>query len=370
MSEQKGIPLIISLRSARERLNQQLRRLSKALSHGSSGLAHIHGHSPLELGYKRAQVRREKVKMWVPWNGLIVIGKRVELLGRNTQKPRMWDPKADSEYWRPESVGKTVLKEKAGSQGRTGSAATALQDSAGLGPDSSRESWGKQDVKGKIGAESKPAGMTGESRKGSASEERSKSTGDRVGTSGEDLRSRENQLQQNKGHRLSGEELVYRGEKRGSGGENPVYRGEKRGSGGENPVYSREKRGSSGEKRRSSREKLKSSGEKLRTDGEDSRSISDKLGSSEEKLESTGEKLRSEENIERVIEIPGDERGLGFTDEEMEIPSESIKGTDKELEGIEEGVEAEGDNLREVKDITGEFISMEEKNVTGEGPSG
>ncbi|XP_047374457.1 uncharacterized protein LOC124959988 isoform X2 [Sciurus carolinensis] len=56
MSEQKGIPLIISLRSARERLNQQLRRLSKALSHGSSGLAHIHGHSPLELGYKRAQL--------------------------------------------------------------------------------------------------------------------------------------------------------------------------------------------------------------------------------------------------------------------------------------------------------------------------
>ncbi|XP_046301168.2 uncharacterized protein LOC124093064 [Marmota monax] len=387
MSEQKGIPLIISLRGARERLNNQLRRLSKALTPGGAVQASIRWHS-LERGCKRAQVQREKVKMWVPWNGLIVIGKRVELLGRKTQKPRTWDPRVGPENLRPESVGKTVLKEKAGlSQEGTGSStADALQDSA-------REIWGKQDVKRKIGAESNASGMTAESRKGwSLSEEMPTSTGNNVGTSGDDLRSREYQLQQKEGQKLSGEKRESRGEKRGSTvekrgstaekrgstaekrgsiAEKPVYSGEKRGSNGENPVYRREKRGSSGEKMRLSREKLRSSEEKPRTDREDSRSIGDKAGSSEEKLESNGEKRsRSEENIERVIEITGDERGIEFTDEEMEIPSESTKMRDEELEGIEEGIEIDEDSLHEVKDITGEFVSMEEKNITGEGPSG
>ncbi|XP_040140041.2 uncharacterized protein LOC110598929 [Ictidomys tridecemlineatus] len=405
MSEQKGIPLIISLRGARERLNNQLRRLSKALTPGGAVQASIRWHSP-ERGCKRAQVQREKVKMWVPWNGLIVIGKRVELLGRKTQKPRTRDPRVGHENLRPESVGKTVLKEKAGlSQEGTGSStADALQDSA-------REIWGKQDVKRKIGAESNAAGMTAESRKGSLSEEMPTSTGNNVGTSGEDLRSREYQLQQNEGQQLSGEKResrgekrgstvekqestaekrgsiaekrgstaekrgsiaekpVYSGEKRGSSGENPVYRREKRGSSGENPVYRREKRRSSGEKMRLSREKLRSSEEKPRTDGEDSRSIGDKAGSSEEKLESNGEKLsRSEENIERVIEITGDETGIEFTDEEMEIPSESTKVRDEELEGIEEGIEIDEDSVHGVKDITGEFVSMEEKILQGKVP--
>ncbi|KAM5186079.1 uncharacterized protein ACOB7L_010424 [Callospermophilus lateralis] len=393
MSEQKGIPLIISLRGARERLNNQLRRLSKALTPGGAVQASIRWHSP-ERGCKRAQVQREKVKMWVPWNGLIVIGKRVELLGRKTQKPRTRDPRVGPENLRPESVGKAVLKEKAGlSQEGTGSStADALQDSA-------REIWGKQDVKRKIEAESNVAGMTAESRKGSLSEEMPTSTGNNVGTSGEDLRSRDYQLQQNEGQKLSGEKRESRGEKqgstvekrgstvekrgstaekrgstaekRGSTAEKPVYSGEKRGSSGENPVYRREKRGSSGEKMRLSREKLRSSEEKPRTDGEDSRSIGVKAGSSEEKLESNGEKLnRSEENIERVIEITSDERGIEFTDEEMEIPPESTKVRDEELEGIEEGKEIDEDSVHEVKDITDEFVSMEEKNITGEGPSG
>lgn len=70
--------------------------------------ARVRGRTQLEPGSRGAPTLR--AKSWMPWNGLIVIWKRMELLGRNTQKPTMWDPKLVSEYWRLEDVEK-VLKE-------------------------------------------------------------------------------------------------------------------------------------------------------------------------------------------------------------------------------------------------------------------
>ncbi|KAF5928154.1 hypothetical protein HPG69_018391 [Diceros bicornis minor] len=324
ISVEKGVPFgypLCGMRERRGKRHRAARGRDKARGQGAQGQAGVRGRSQLEPGSRGVQRLREK--LWMPWNGLIVIGKRMELLGRNTQKPRMWDPKLGSESWRLEDVEKTVSKGKSGrSQERMDvnllhSVASALQASAGLGKGSPKEIWGKQEVRRKIGAESETAGTTAGSRKGSGFKESLRFT--RVGTGGEDLRSRGYKLRQNEEERRS----------------------------------SGEKLRSSGEKLRSSGEKLRSSGEKLGTSGEDLRSTGDKLQSSAEKLGSSREKLGTsgenlegsrtgsinEEKIERVVEVSGDERLIEVTDAVMEIPFEGVEGNDEELEGAEKAVE-------------------------------
>ncbi|XP_045342743.1 uncharacterized protein LOC123602304 isoform X1 [Leopardus geoffroyi] len=343
MSVEKGVPLDYSLwgmRDVRGKQPRAVRGRGKA-----RGQARGHGRSHLEPGSRGAQIQREK--LWVPWNGLIVIGKRMELLGRNTQKPRMWGPKLDSENWRLDGVEKRVLKEKSGqSQERMDvkllpSVAGALQASAGLGKNSPRETWGKQEIRGKIGAESESAVTTAGSRMGSGFQDRLEVTG--VRTSGEDLRSRGYTLGQNE------EELRSGGEKLRSSRERL------RSSGGKLSL-TREKLGSSGENQGSRGEKLGTSGEDLRSTGDKLQSSAEKLGPSGDKPEDSGMGSINEESIERLIEVTG---------AEMEIPVERVEGND-ELEGAKEaGIEE--DVLDGVHDIADESVSVEEKEVIGEG---
>nr|XP_024644809.1 uncharacterized protein LOC105469593 isoform X3 [Macaca nemestrina] len=446
VSVEKGLLRFPPL-GGRERRGKQPRRtrgLHKARGQGAPSEAAVHGRSPMERGCKAVPLLREKT--WEPWNELMVIGKRVELLSRNTQKPKL-----ESEYWRLEDVEKTVLKGKSGpSQERTDvkllhHGASASHASVDLGKDSPREIWGKQEVKHEIRAKSKSAGMTAGPMKGSGFEERLRSAGEKVGSTGEDLRSSGYKLGQNEELRSSvdkmrssveklrssSEKLVSGGETQGSSGvklrssgrklrssgenlrssgenlrssreklrwsgeklgtsdeklklsgEMLRSNGEKRGTSGEKLRSSREKLRLSGEKLRSSREKLgtseeklRSSREKLRLSGEKLGSSAEKLRSSEEKLGTSGEKLEvsrmgsiNEENIEKVVEVTGDERVMAFTDDEMEIPFESVKGSE-ELQGTEKGVGVDGGVLREVKDITDESVSMENKDIIGEGTS-
>ncbi|XP_034869150.1 protein Ycf2-like [Mirounga leonina] len=383
------------MRGLRGKAHRAVRRRRKARGQGARVQARVHGWSHLDPGSRGAQMLREK--LWVPWNGLIVIGKRMELLGRNTQKPRMCDPKLDSEYWGREDVEKMVLKAKSGqSQERMDVklVASALWASAGLGENSPKEMGGKQEIRGKIGAESENAGTTAGSRRGSGFKERLKFTG--VGTRGEDLRSRPHTRGQNEeelrssGEKLSGEKLRSSGLKLRSSGEQ--VSGEKLRSSGEQ--LSGEKLTSSGEKLRSSREKLRSSGEKLtssgeklslseenlrssgeqggsrgeklRSSGEDLRSTGDKLQSSAEKLEGSGMDSITEETTERMVEVTGDKKWIKVPDAEMENPFEKVEGSDEELEGTEEAVGVE-DVLGGVNDIADESVSMEEKEVIDEG---
>ncbi|XP_014648512.1 PREDICTED: uncharacterized protein LOC106803013 isoform X3 [Ceratotherium simum simum] len=348
ISVEKGVPFgfpLCGMRERRGKRHRAARGRDKARGQGAQGQAGVRGRSQLEPGSRGVQRLREK--LWMPWNGLIVIGKRMELLGRNTQKPRMWDPKLGSESWRLEDVEKTVSKGKSGrSQERMDvnllhSVASALQASAGLGKGSPKEIRGKQEVRRKIGAESETAGTTAGSRKGSGFKESLRFTG--VGTGGEDLRSRGYKLRQNEEERRSsGEKLRSSGEKL------------------------------SGEKLRSSGEKLGTSGEDLRSTGDKLQSSAEKLGSSREKLGTSGESLEgsrtgsiNEEKIERVVEVSGDERLIEVTDAVMEIPFEGVEGNDEELEGAEKAVE---DVLGGVNDIIDESVSMEEKEVIDEEP--
>lgn len=343
MSVEKGVPLDYSLwgmRDVRGKQPRAVRGRGKA-----RGQARGHGRSHLEPGSRGAQIQRET--LWVPWNGLIVIGKRMELLGRNTQKPRMWGPKLDSENWRLDGVEKRVLKEKSGqSQERMDvkllpNVAGASQASAGLGENSPREMWGKQELRGKIGAESEGAGTTAGSRMGSGFKDRLKVTG--VRTSGEDLRSRGYTLGQNEEElRSGGEKLRSSRERlRSSGGKLSLTGG---------------KLGSSGENQGSRGEKLGTSGEDLRSTGDKLQSSAEKLGPSGEKLEDSGMGSINEESIERLVEVTG---------AEMEIPVERVEGSD-ELEGAKEaGIEE--DVLDGVSDIADESVSAEEKEVIGEG---
>ncbi|XP_039100685.1 uncharacterized protein LOC120240126 [Hyaena hyaena] len=380
MSVEKGVPLGYSLRGMRDVRGKQHRPVKGRRKAGSR--ARDHQRSCPEPGSRGAQMLREK--LWVPWNGLIVIGKRMELQSRNTQKPRMSDPKADPEYWRLEGVEKRVFKEKSGkSQEKMDvkpphSVAGALQASAELGQNSPRAMWGKQEIRGQIGAEFESVRTAAGSRRGSGFKDRLKFTGER--TSGEDLRSRGYTLGQNEeerrssGERLSGEKLRSSGEKLRSSREKLRSSGEKLGSSGER-LKSREKL--SGEKLRSSREKLRSSGEKLGSSGENHRFRREKLGTSGEDLRSTGDKLQSsavklgtsgekledsgmgsidEERIERVVEV---------TNAEMEIPVERLEGNDEGLEGAEEAGTEEV--LGVVNDIAVESVTVEEKEVVGEG---
>lgn len=333
MAMEKGVPFGFPLgdkRKRRSKPHRAARGRKKARGHGAQGQAGFRGSLQLQPGSRGTQILREK--MWMPWNGLVVIGKRIELLGRNTQKPRMWDPKLESEYWGLEDVEKTILKETAGlSQGRMGvklqqSVANALQASAGLGKDNPKE-VGKQEFN-KIGTESKSAGTTTGSRRGSGFKKRSRFTWG--GTSVEDMRSRGYKLGQNEEElrssgeklRLSGEKLIE--EKLSSSGEKLVEEklsGEKLSLSGEKLSLSGEKLSLSGEKLQSSREKLVFREEKLGTSEEDLRSTGDeiqssakKLGPSGQKLGTSGEKLKgsktgsiNEEQIERVVEVTGNE---------------------------------------------------------------
>ena len=257
MSLEKGAPFGYPLWDRREwrgKPQRAARGRDKDRCQGARGQAGSFGRSQLEPGSRGAQTMREK--LWMPWNGLIVIGRKMELLGRKTQKPKTWDLKLESENWRLEDVEKPVLRGKSGRSPermdvkRVRSVSSALQVSAGLRKDSSKEVWGKQEFRHRVEAESESAGTAAGSRKGPEFKEKLKFTD--VETSGEDLRSRGYEVKQNE------EELRSSGEKLRSSGE---------------------KLSPSGEKLRSSREELRSSGEKLRSSGE--------------KLRSSGEKLRS-----------------------------------------------------------------------------
>ncbi|CAI9167192.1 unnamed protein product [Rangifer tarandus platyrhynchus] len=440
MSLEKGALFGYPLGDRREwrgKPQRAARGRDKARCQGARGQARTFGLSQLEPGSRGAQTMREK--LWMPWNGLIVIGRKMELLGRKTRRPKTWDPKLESENWRLEDVEKTVLRGKSGRSPermdvkRVRSVSSALQISAGLRKDSSKEVWGKQEFRHTVEAESESAGAAVGSRKGPAFKEKLKFTD--VETSGEDLRSRGYEVKQNEeelrssGEKLSssgeklrssgeelrssGEELRSsgeklnlsgeklesreerrgsrgerrgsrgerrgsRGERRGSRGERRGSRGEKLGTSGEKLVPRRERRGSRAERRGSGAERrgsrggdLGTSGEELRSTGDKQRSSTEKQRSSREKLGTSGDKLAhsrmgsiNEEQIEKVVEVIGDERLIEITNAEMEIPFESVEANDEEEN--EEGVGEEEDILEEENNNSDESVSMEEKAIIEE----
>ncbi|XP_040605481.1 trichoplein keratin filament-binding protein-like isoform X2 [Mesocricetus auratus] len=305
---------------------------SKARARGSRCKAQVQRRSQPEPYCKKAQVP-EKEKVWTPWNGLIVIGKRVELLDRNLQKSKLWDPKLESENWKLEVVGKKISQERSGLiQERVNtkllnSVGKTSQDPASLKDDNPEETRRQQEDRLKARSVSNSAAMIAEP------EERLTSK-DKLRTTGGDLKSRGDQLRRNEELESSGENLMYKTEKRVSMGEKVVGRREKRGSVVEKMV-SREKRGSirekvsdSGEKRGSIREKVSDSGEKrgsirekVSDSGEKQGSIrekvsdrrgsirekvSDRRGSIREKVSDSGEKRGS---IREKVSDSGEKRG-------------------------------------------------------------
>ncbi|XP_075829250.1 uncharacterized protein LOC142850072 [Microtus pennsylvanicus] len=311
MSVEKEIPFKLPHPGPKVRGKQfrKPRGRSKARARGARSKAHVHKRSQPEPYCKKAPVR-EKEKVWTPWNGLIVIGKRVELLDRNLQKSKVWDAKLESENWRLEDVGKKISKERSGlhqekvdtkllnSVEKTSQAPAKLED------DIPEEIWGQQEDRPKAGAVSKSAEMTAEP------EERLKSK-DKMRTSGGDSRSRGDQLRQNEEVESSGENLVHKREKRVSLGEKVVGRGEKRSV--VEKMDSREKRGSirekvsdSGEKRGSIREKVSDSGEKRGSIRKKTSDSGEKRGSIREKVSDSGEKRGS---IREKVLDSGEKRG-------------------------------------------------------------
>ncbi|KAJ1066292.1 hypothetical protein K5549_021203, partial [Capra hircus] len=401
----------------------------KARCQGARGQARTFGRSQLEPGSRGAQKMRET--LWMPWNGLIVIGRKMELLGRKTQKPKTWDLKLESENWRLEDVEKTVLRGKSGRSPermdvkRVRSVSSALQVSAGLRKDISKEMWGKQEFRHRVEAESESAGTVAGSRKGPefkeklkftdvetsgevlrargyevkqneeelrssleklrssleklrSSGEKLRSSGEKLSPSGEKLRSSREELRssgeklnssgeklRSSGEKLylSAEKLESREERRGSRGERGGSRGEKRGSSGEKLVPRRERRGSRAERRGSRGERRGSRVENLGTSGEELRSTGDKRRSSTEKQRSSRMGNINEEQIEKVVEVIGDEKLIEITNAEMEIPFESVEANDEENE---EGVEEEEDILEEENYNSDESVSMEEKAIIEE----
>ncbi|XP_040605495.1 trichoplein keratin filament-binding protein-like isoform X5 [Mesocricetus auratus] len=280
---------------------------SKARARGSRCKAQVQRRSQPEPYCKKAQVP-EKEKVWTPWNGLIVIGKRVELLDRNLQKSKLWDPKLESENWKLEVVGKKISQERSGLiQERVNtkllnSVGKTSQDPASLKDDNPEETRRQQEDRLKARSVSNSAAMIAEP------EERLTSK-DKLRTTGGDLKSRGDQLRRNEELESSGENLMYKTEKRVSMGEKVVGRREKRGSVVEKMV-SREKRGSirekvsdSGEKRGSIREKVSDSGEKR---GSIREKVSDRRGSIREKVSDSGEKRGS---IREKVSDSGEKRG-------------------------------------------------------------
>ncbi|KAI4530132.1 hypothetical protein MG293_019988 [Ovis ammon polii] len=71
----------------------------------------------------------------------------------------------------------------------------------------------------------------------------------------------------------------------------------------------------------------------------------------------------NEEQIEKGVEVIGDEKLIEITNAEMEIPFESVEANDEENE---EGVEEEEDILEEENDNSDESVSMEEKAIIEE----
>lgn len=108
MSVEKELPLLFSHPGWKVRRKQ----LTEPRERSKAGIPGAHRkprrdlrRSSPESHCKKAQVR-EKEKVWIPWNGLIVIGKRVELLDRNVLKS---NPKLESELntgsWRAQGRG-------------------------------------------------------------------------------------------------------------------------------------------------------------------------------------------------------------------------------------------------------------------------
>ncbi|XP_077818519.1 uncharacterized protein LOC106993192 isoform X1 [Macaca mulatta] len=367
VSVEKGGLLRFPPLGGRERRGKQPRRtrgLHKARGQGAPSEAAVHGRSPMERGCKGVPLLREKT--WEPWNELMVIGKRVELLSRNTQKPKL-----ESEYWRLEDVEKTVLKGKSGpSQERTDvkllhHGASASHASVDLGKDSPREIWGKQKVKHEIRAKSKSAGMTAGPMKGSGFEERLRSAGEKVGTTGEDLRSSGYKLGQNEELRSSVDKMRSSVEKLRSSSEKLVSGGETQGSSGVKLRTSGRKLRSSGENLRSSGENLRSSREKLRWSGE-------KLGTSDEKLKLSGEMLRSNgekrgtsgeklRSSREKLRLSGEK--LGTSDEKLRLSGKKLRSSREKLGTSEEKLRSSREKLR----LSGEKLrSSREKLGTSE----
>nr|XP_008251183.1 golgin subfamily A member 6-like protein 2 [Oryctolagus cuniculus]XP_008251185.1 golgin subfamily A member 6-like protein 2 [Oryctolagus cuniculus]XP_051683933.1 golgin subfamily A member 6-like protein 2 [Oryctolagus cuniculus]XP_051683934.1 golgin subfamily A member 6-like protein 2 [Oryctolagus cuniculus] len=341
MSVEKGLLLRYSRQSSKEPRGKQ----GSGTRPGDEARdpATVRGRSPRGLCWRRVQKQRPKDRVWVPWNGLIVIGKRLELLGRSTRKPRVWHPRLPDEDWRAEG-GEKASRSPERMDAR-------LTRPADVEKGSPRRLWGQQAGAPPTGAPSRGARATAGPRSGSGFEERVRPTADQVRTSGEDLRPGGYKLGQDatelraSGERLrasAGESRGSRGEKLRSRGESLVSIGEKRGSSGGRLVSRGEKRGSSGEKLRPSGERPRSSGEKLGISGEDLRATGD------EKLGSNGKKLASREKLEGARaggaqEEPGG-RGPAVTEDQMETPFESA-GHDEELEGPEGAAEVEEEVL-------------------------
>ncbi|XP_064145352.1 uncharacterized protein LOC104846807 [Loxodonta africana] len=357
------------VREPRGKAHRTSRRRHKARGQRAGGQAPSRGAPPVEPGCRGAPTLRDK--LWRPWNGLIVIGKRMELLGRNTTKPRSGDQKLEPGYWRMDAVERTDSKEKPGlSKGRVDlnllhSVASALRPSADVGKGSPREIWAEREAKRRLPAVSESAVR---SRRGSGFEESLRSTGEKVQTygegwrsSGEDMRSRGYKLRwsleeprssaekkESRGERkrLSDPETnrenlrsrdhrlrSWNGEKPKSSAEKLVTSAEKRGSSAEKLGTSGEKLGSRGEKLRSSGEKLGTSAEKLRSSGEKLVSKGEKQGSRGEKLRSSGEKLRSSGEDLRST---GDRLGsggekLGSSQEKLGTSPERLRSSRERL---------------------------------------
>ncbi|CAO2584317.1 hypothetical protein LEMLEM_LOCUS3118 [Lemmus lemmus] len=386
MSVEKEVPFRVPHPGPKVRSKQFRgpRGRSKARARGARSKAHVHRRSQPEPYCKKAQVR-EKEKVWTPWNDLIVIGKRVELLDRNLQKSKVWDPKLESENWKLEVMGKKISKERSGlHQEKVGTkllngVERTSQAPARLEDDIPEEIWGQQD-RPKAGAVSKSAEMTAEP------DERLKSK-DKLRTSGGDLRSRGDQLRQNEEVESSGENLVYKREKRVSIGEKVVGRGEKRsvvekmdskekrGSIREKVSDSGEKRGSirkvsdSGEKRGSIREKVSDSGEKRGSIRKKSSDSGEKRGSIREKVSDSGEKrgsIREKASDSGEIRRSSKEKAKS-SDEKLKLSREKSSSSegekprtgDKNLRSTEDKLES---NIEEVQS---DEMNLEEHSSLG-----
>nr|XP_058161139.1 cylicin-2 [Dasypus novemcinctus]XP_058161140.1 cylicin-2 [Dasypus novemcinctus]XP_058161141.1 cylicin-2 [Dasypus novemcinctus]XP_058161142.1 cylicin-2 [Dasypus novemcinctus]XP_058161143.1 cylicin-2 [Dasypus novemcinctus]XP_058161144.1 cylicin-2 [Dasypus novemcinctus]XP_058161145.1 cylicin-2 [Dasypus novemcinctus]XP_058161146.1 cylicin-2 [Dasypus novemcinctus]XP_058161147.1 cylicin-2 [Dasypus novemcinctus]XP_058161148.1 cylicin-2 [Dasypus novemcinctus]XP_058161149.1 cylicin-2 [Dasypus n len=342
-----------------------------------------------------------RVKMWIPWNGLVVIGKKMELLGRITPKPRSYDEKPGSEFWRPDAAQKADLLGKWGpTQERMDvkllhNLASAWPASAGLEEGSPGEIWGKQEVKREIGAESEGSGTAPASRRGSGFEESLRSTEEKVGTRGEGVRSRgeklgargekersigekisseeklgtsedlrfreyngEEQRSSAENLRSSGERLGSKGERRGSREERRWSKGERRwskeerrGSKGERQGSKGERRWSKGERRWSKGERRGSKGERRGSVGEKHRSSKEKVGLSGEKLKLSGEELGSS----------GDLRSIG---DKLGSSGEKLGSRGEELGGSRTGNISE-EEIREVLEVTDDekVVEMTDEEV-------
>lgn len=162
MSVDKGVPFGFPLWNPREqrgRRHWEARRRGKARGPGSHGQA-PQAPAPVcflpDLGSRGSPVQE---KMWIPWNGLVVIGKRMDLLDRDKQKHRKPKPETEEE--------ETLRRTKSGlTQERNvrllHQVAVVLQSTVNLVKASPKEVWGKQEVGRKtsvsVGSAGSPTG--------------------------------------------------------------------------------------------------------------------------------------------------------------------------------------------------------------------